>query len=53
MFLMHKGVIEQDLEEFGSARTHFDQFLQHWGEADIPLATVEDAKKRLKILDAN
>ena len=48
-----QGVMEQDLGEFGSAREHFEQFLKHWGDADIPLKTVEDARERMKILNAN
>ena len=35
--LYSQGVIEQDLGEFGSARTHFEKFLQHWGAADTHL----------------
>ena len=47
------GVLEQDLGEFGSAREHFEQFLKHWGDADIPLKTVDDARERMKILNAD
>ena len=42
--LYSQGVIEQDLGEFGSARTHFEKFLQHWGAADTHLPQAPSPK---------
>ncbi|MEE2889795.1 MAG: protein kinase [Planctomycetota bacterium] len=50
--LYQLAVLEQEIGEAGSARTHFEEFLGHWGEADIPLESVEDARKRLQFLNS-
>ena len=50
--LYQLAVLEQETGDVASARTHFEEFLGHWGEADIPLESVDDAKKRLKFLNS-
>ncbi len=46
------AVVEQEIGDAGSARAHLEEFLDHWGEADIPLESVTDAKRRLKFLNS-
>jgi len=33
-----------------AAREHYEQFLNYWGQADVPIPEVEDARARLKAL---
>jgi serine/threonine protein kinase/tetratricopeptide (TPR) repeat protein len=35
-----------------AARDHYEQFLHYWGDADIPIPEVDDAKKCLQALEA-
>ena len=39
--------LEQSTGQLEQARKHYRRFLDHWGEADVPLADVEDARARL------
>ena len=50
--LYRLAVLEQELGELGSAKEHFVRFLEYWGDADVPLPSVDDAKQRLSELDA-
>ena len=45
--LYRLAVLEQELGKLDRARDHLVEFLEYWGEADIPLPSVVDAKKRL------
>ncbi|MEE3373445.1 MAG: serine/threonine-protein kinase [Planctomycetota bacterium] len=45
--LYRVAVVEQELGDFSRAREHLGAFLKYWGEADIPLPSVVDAKQRL------
>jgi len=44
--------LEEESGDIPSARQHYRQFLDRWGDADLPLAEVKDAKLRLAALDA-
>ena len=46
------AILEQELGKLGRAREHLVEFLEFWGDADVPLPAVEDAKKRLAELIA-
>ena len=39
--------LEQRTGKLDEARRHYREFLDHWGEADIPVPIVEAAKKAL------
>ncbi len=50
--LYQLAILEQETGEVGSAREHFEEFLGHWGESDVSLDSVEDAKRRLQFLNS-
>ena len=39
--------LEQRLGKLDEARRHYREFLDHWGEADMPVPMVEEAKRAL------
>ncbi|MFQ5599203.1 MAG: protein kinase [Candidatus Krumholzibacteriia bacterium] len=42
--------LEEETGDMASARQHYREFLELWGDADLPVAQVEDAKSRLAVL---
>jgi tetratricopeptide (TPR) repeat protein/TolB-like protein len=44
--------LEEESGDIPSARQHYRQFLDRWGNADLPLAEVKDAKTRLAALES-
>jgi serine/threonine protein kinase len=43
--------IEEEAGDLASARQHYRKFLDRWGEADMPIADVSEAKSRLAKLE--
>jgi hypothetical protein len=43
--------LEEQAGDLASARQHYRQFLARWGEADLPIADVNEAKSRLAKLE--
>jgi non-specific serine/threonine protein kinase len=42
--------LEEAAGELDAARGYYRQYLDHWGEADLPVSNVPDARARLKAL---
>ena len=42
------GVLYEDIGETGVARTHFEEFLHHWSDPDIPSTIYNDARSRVR-----
>jgi tetratricopeptide (TPR) repeat protein len=45
--------LEQRTGKLDDARRHYREFLEHWGDADMPVPMVEDAREQLGILGGN
>lgn len=43
--------LEEEAGDLASARQHYRQFLARWGEADLPIPDVQEAKSRLAKLE--
>jgi hypothetical protein len=43
--------LEEEAGELESAREHYRRFLSRWGDADMPVPAVDDAKARLAALE--
>ena len=44
------GRLAEQLGDTAAARQHFKDFLDHWGDVDMPVASVDDARARLAAL---
>jgi tetratricopeptide (TPR) repeat protein len=44
--------LEEEVGDLSSAREHYRKYLEHWGNADMPVVNVPDARKRLEALEA-
>jgi tetratricopeptide (TPR) repeat protein len=43
--------LEEEVGDLESARRHYRRFLSRWGNADMPIPAVDDAKERLAALE--
>ena len=44
--------LEEARGELDAASEHYRRFLAHWGEADVPLPSIEDARERLARIES-
>ena len=44
------AVLEEKMGEIDNARTNYRRFLEYWGDADLPVPQVAEAKARLAAL---
>ncbi len=44
--------LEEEVGDLSAAREHYRKYLEHWGNADMPIVNVPDAKTRLAALEA-
>jgi hypothetical protein len=51
--LYESARLEETIGDRAAARHHYRAFLDAWGEADIAILDVEDARRRLAALDTN
>jgi tetratricopeptide (TPR) repeat protein len=51
--LYESARLEETIGDRAAARDHYRAFLDAWGEADIAIPDVEDARRRLAALDAD
>ena len=45
--------LEQKIGRLDDARRHYGEFLEHWGDADMPVPIVERAREQLTTLGVN
>ena len=48
--LYEMGRLAEQLGDAAAARGHYREFLDHWGEVDLPVARVDEARARLAAL---
>ena len=44
--------LEEEVGDPSAAREHYREYLEQWGNADMPVVNVPDARKRLEALEA-
>ena len=44
--------LEEARGELAAASEHYRRFLAHWGEADVELPSIEDARARLEGIES-
>ena len=51
-FYYELGRLEEEAGRLAEARQYYEAYLERWGQADVSIPNVDDARERLKKLDA-